>query len=90
MSSRSHCGTIAIRVDGNDRLNEVAAYLPGFRAEHVARVVNALTEDETVEVEIVVAPVVCGRSSKVPTEVFELLDTLPSYTRQRATFASRT
>ncbi|SRX96063.1 type III restriction protein res subunit [Arthrobacter chlorophenolicus A6] [Mycobacterium shimoidei] len=81
---------LAKRVDGNDRLNEVAAYLPGFRAEHVARVVNALTEDETVEVEIVVAPVVCGRSSKVPTEVFELLDTLPSYTRQRATFASRT
>jgi type III restriction enzyme len=82
---------LAKRVDGgDDRLNEVAAYLPGFRAEHVARVVHALTEDETVEVDIVVAPVVCGRSSKVPTQVFDLLDTLPSYTRQRATFSSRT
>ncbi|KMV16485.1 phosphate ABC transporter permease [Mycolicibacterium conceptionense] len=81
---------LAKRVDGDDRLNEVAAYLPGFRTEHVARVVNALTEDETVEVDIVVAPVMCGRSSNVPSEVFDLLDTVPSYTRQRATFSSRT
>lgn len=81
---------LAKRVEGDDRLNEVAAYLPGFRAEHVARVVNALTEDETVEVDIIVAPVVCERSSKVPSEVFSLLDTLPSYTRQRTTFPSRT
>lgn len=81
---------LAKRVEGDDRLNEVAAYLPGFRAEHVAKVVNALTEDETVEVDIVVAPVVCERSSKVPAQVFDLLDTLPSYTRQRTTFPSRT
>lgn len=82
---------LAKRVDGgDDRLNEVAAYLPGFRTEHVARVVNALTEDETVEVDVVVAPVMCGRSSKVPSEVFDLLDTTPSFTRQRATFSSRT
>ena len=82
---------LAKRADsGDDRLNEVAAYLPGFRTEHVARVVNALTEDETVEVDIVVAPVVCGKSSMVPAELFELLDTLPSYTRQKASFSSRT
>ncbi len=82
---------LAKRIEGgDDRLNEVAAYLPGFRTEHVARVVNALTEDETVEVDVVVAPVMCGRSSKVPSEVFDLLDTTPSYTRQRATFSSRT
>lgn len=82
---------LAKRVDGgDDRLNEVAAYLPGFRTEHVVRVVNALTEDETVEVEIVVTPVVCVRASNVPTAVFDLLDTLPSYTRQKATFSSRT
>ena len=82
---------LAKRVDGgDDRLSEVAAYLPGFRTEHVARVVNALTEDETVEVDVVVAPVVCGKSADVPAELFDLLDTLPSHTRQRASFSSRT
>ncbi|MFZ2526317.1 MAG: DEAD/DEAH box helicase family protein [Rhodococcus sp. (in: high G+C Gram-positive bacteria)] len=82
---------LAKRVDGgDDRLNEVAAYLPGFRTEHVARVVNALTEDETVEVDVVVAPVVCEKSADVPPELFDLLDSLPSYTRQRTTFSSRT
>ncbi|UIR39650.1 hypothetical protein LZP97_26520 (plasmid) [Rhodococcus sp. DMF-1] len=82
---------LAKRIDGGDnRLNEVAAYLPGFRTEHVARVVNALTEDETVEVEVLIAPVICGRSPKVPAVLFELLDTLPSYTRQKTMFSSRT
>jgi type III restriction enzyme len=82
---------LAKRVDGgDDRLDEVAAYLPGFRTEHVARVVNALTEDETVDVDIVISPVLCGRSTTVPPELFELLDTLPSYARQRAAFSSRT
>lgn len=82
---------LAKRVDGgDDRLNEVAAYLPGFRTEHVARVVNALTDDETVEVDVVVAPVVCEKSTDVPAELFDLLDTLPSHTRQRTSFGSRT
>ncbi|QIK50354.1 DEAD/DEAH box helicase family protein (plasmid) [Gordonia terrae] len=82
---------LAKRVDsGDDRLNEVAAYLPGFRTEHVARVVNALTEDENVEVDVVIAPVVCEKSANVPAELFDLLDTLPSYTRQRTSFSSRT
>lgn len=82
---------LAQRVDGgDDRLNEVVAYLPGFKTEHVIRVVNALTEDETVKVEVLIAPEVCQRSSKVPSEVFELLDTLPSYTRPKTTFPTRT
>lgn len=81
---------LAKRVDGDDRLNEVSAYLPGFRTEHVARVVNALTEDETVEVDVVVAPVLCKQSLKVPPALFGFLETLPSYTRQKATFSSRT
>jgi type III restriction enzyme len=82
---------LAKRVDGgDDGLNEVVAYLPGFKTEHVTRVVNALTEDETVQVEIMVAPEICGRSSAVPSDVFELLDTLPSYTRPKATFSTRT
>ncbi|MFT4397809.1 DEAD/DEAH box helicase [Gordonia lacunae] len=81
---------LAKRVDGgDDRLSEVAAYLPGFRTEHVARVVNALTEDETVEVDVVVAPVVSVKSADVPAELFDLLDTMPSHTRQRASFSSR-
>lgn len=82
---------LADRVDGgDDRLNEVVAYLPGFKTEHVTKVVKALTEDETVEIEVVVAPVVCERSDTVPTELFEQLDTLPSYMRPKATFATRT
>lgn len=75
---------------GDDRLNEVVAYLPGFRTEHVVKVVTALTEDETVQVEVQIDPVVCERSPDVPPELFELLDMLPSYTRPRATFSTRT
>ncbi|MFI7125869.1 DEAD/DEAH box helicase [Nonomuraea sp. NPDC050153] len=82
---------LAKRVDaGDDRLNEVVAYLPGFRTEHVARVVNALTEDETVQVEVMITPEVCSRSATVPAKLFELLDTLPSYMRPKATFPTRT
>lgn len=82
---------LAARVDGgDDRLNEVVAYLPRFKVEHVTRVVRALTEDETVQVEVIIAPEICVRSSQVPGDVFELLDTLPSYCRPTATFASRT
>lgn len=82
---------LAKRVDGgDDRLNEVVAYLPGFKTEHVVRVVNALTKDETVQVEILISPETCGRSSKVPSTIFDLLDTLPSYMRPKSTFTSRT
>lgn len=82
---------LANRVEGgDDRLNEVAAYLPGYRTEHVAAVVKALTQDETVKVDIVVAPVTCTRSASVPSKVYDLLDTLPSYTRPKTTFPSRT
>ncbi|WP_280491059.1 DEAD/DEAH box helicase [Nocardia asiatica] len=82
---------LAKRVDGgDDRLNEVVAYLPGFKTEHVVRVVNALTEDENVKVEIMITPEICGRSTKVPGALFDLLDTLPSFTRPKATFSTRT
>ncbi|MFE3280044.1 DEAD/DEAH box helicase [Nocardia sp. NPDC059239] len=82
---------LAKRVDGgDDRLNEVVAYLPGFKTEHVVRVVNALTEDETVKVEIMITPEICGRSTTVPGALFDLLDTLPSFTRPKATFPTRT
>jgi type III restriction enzyme len=82
---------LASRVDtADDRLNEVAAYLPGYKTEHVAAVVKALTEDETVKVDIVIAPVTSTRSPSVPSQVFDLLDTLPSYTRPKTTFPTRT
>ncbi|ORM25200.1 DEAD/DEAH box helicase family protein [Williamsia sp. 1135] len=82
---------LAKRVDSaDDRLSEVSAYLPGFRTEHVIRVVNALTEDETVNVEVMITPVMCARSPEVPNAIFELLDTLPSYARQKSAFNTRT
>lgn len=82
---------LAQRVDGgDDRLNEVVAYLPGFRTEHVTRVVNALTNDETVQVEVIIAPETCVRSTTVPADLFDVLDTLPSYTRPRIAFPTRT
>jgi type III restriction enzyme len=82
---------LAQRIDeGDDRLNEVAAYLPGFRTEHVTNVVKSLTQDETVEVEVLIEPVYCVRNSAVPAVVFERLDTLPSYMRAKTTFTTRT
>lgn len=82
---------LAQRVDGgDDRLNEVVAYLPGFRTEHVTRVVKALTEDESVEMEVVIAPETCERSTTVPPRLFDLLDTVPSYLRPKAHFSTRT
>ncbi|MCB0909333.1 MAG: DEAD/DEAH box helicase family protein [Nocardioidaceae bacterium] len=82
---------LAKRVDGgDDRLDEVVAYLPGYKTEHVQRVVNALTDDETVRVEILIAPEVCARSTGVPAALFDLLDTIPSYERPRVTFSTRT
>lgn len=82
---------LAKRVDGaDDRLNEVVAFLPGYKTEHVQRVVNALTDDETVRVEVLISPEVCVRSSEVPGKVFDLLDSLPSYERPRASFPTRT
>lgn len=82
---------LARRVDsGDDRLNEVVAHLPQFNTQHVVKVVAALTEDETVETEVLIAPVLCERSPDVPAELFTLLDTLPSFTRPRASFPNRT
>lgn len=82
---------LAKRVEGtDDRLNEVVAFLPGYKTEHVQRVVNALTDDETVKVEILLSPEVCVRSPEVPPTVFDLLDSIPSYERPRAAFTTRT
>lgn len=81
---------LATRVEGDDRLNEVSAYLPGYRTEHVSRVVKALTDDESVKVDVIISPVVCPRAPGVPQAVFDLLDVLPSYTRPRTVHTTRT
>lgn len=83
---------LAERVSGDTRLNEVVAYLPGYRREHVASVVNALTSDEAgdVEVNVVIAPVECPLNRNVPSAVFKLLDSVPSYMRPAAGFRSVT
>ncbi len=81
---------LADRVEGDDRLNEVVAYLPGFRTEHVSNVVKSLTEDETVQVSVLIEPVACERNPAVPSELFERLDTLPSYLRSAKSFPTRT
>ncbi|MET0931579.1 MAG: DEAD/DEAH box helicase family protein [Aeromicrobium sp.] len=81
---------LARRVAGDDLLNSVVAYLPGFNAEHVVKVVTALTSDETAEIELVIDSVDCVRSPTVPNGAFELLQSLPSYARPQASHASRT
>jgi type III restriction enzyme len=83
---------LAERVSGDTRLNEVVAYLPGYRREHVAAVVKALTSEEAgdVEVMVVIAPVECQPNPEVPATMFEMLDSLPSYMRPAAGFRSAT
>jgi type III restriction enzyme len=83
---------LAERVSGDERLNEVVAYLPGYRSEHVASVVAALTSDDagSVDVPILIEPVDCVPNPKAPKETFEMLDTLPSYARPATGFRSVT
>lgn len=79
---------LARRVDGDDLLNSVVAFLPGFNAEHVIKVVNALTTDETVDVEIVIESADCLRAA-VPEEVDVAIAALPSVARPAAAHATR-
>jgi len=81
---------LAQRVEGDDRLNEVVAYLPGFKVEHVARVVKSLTENETVQVPVLIDPEYCKWNPDVPREVQGVLEALPSYERPASSPASRT
>ncbi len=80
---------LARRVEGDDLLNSVVAFLPGFSAEHVIKVVSALTSDETVDVEIVIESADCVRAD-VPARVDEVITALPSVARPTATHSSRT
>lgn len=80
---------LAARANGAELLDSVVAYLPGFRLEHVTRVVEALTSEQTVESEVVIEPVVCVRAD-LPKAVFELLGSLTSFKREAASAPSRT
>ncbi|MGH3493989.1 MAG: DEAD/DEAH box helicase, partial [Sciscionella sp.] len=83
---------LAERVNGDSILNDVSAYLPGYRSEHVAAVVKALTSDEAgdIEVRVVIAPVECRPNPTVPSPGFELLDSMASYMRPATGFRSVT
>ena len=81
---------LARRVDGDDLLNSVVAFLPGFNSEHVIKVVNALTSDETVDVDIVIEAVDCIRDPTLPATVDEAIIALPSFARPPVTHATRT
>lgn len=52
--------------------------------------VKSLTEDEAVQVEVLIEPVCCVRNPAVPRVLFERLDLLPSYMRAKTNFATRT
>lgn len=80
---------LARRVEGDDLLNSVVAFLPGFNAEHVIKVVDALTSDENVGTEFVIESVDCVRAD-VPSEVEGVITSLPSVARPVAPHASRT
>lgn len=70
---------LAGRANDVELLDSVVAYLPGFRLEHVTRVVTALTSDETVESEVVIEPATCRRAAH--DDAAALLGSLVSYKR---------
>lgn len=80
---------LAARANGAELLDSVVAYLPGFRLEHVNRVVEALTSEQTVESEVIIEPVTCVRAD-VPDSAFVLLGSLTSFKRETASAPSRT
>jgi type III restriction enzyme len=73
---------LARRIATDDVLNTVALYLPHYNDEQVAKVVSGLQSDEaTFTSRIETDTVVCPKNSTVPEAVWELLASLPTYTR---------
>ena len=72
---------LARRITTDDALNSVTCYLPRFDEQAVTAVIEALTKPgEPGEVaEIVTHARVFERNPKVPTEVFEFVEALPSW-----------
>jgi type III restriction enzyme len=73
---------LARRIATDDVLNTVALYLPYYADVHVAQVVAGLQSDESIIIsKVEVDPVTCGRNTKVPDTVWDLINSLPTYTR---------
>lgn len=67
---------------GNELLNSVALYLPGFESGSVAKVIDTLSDgDDVVSSKVEVDPLVCLRNDKVPQDVWDVAEQLPTYTR---------
>jgi type III restriction enzyme len=73
---------LARRIATDDVLNTVALYLPHYDDEQVEEVIKGLQSDETnLTATIEVDSIVCGRNSKVPAPVWNVVAGLPTYTR---------
>ena len=72
---------LARRVATNQTLNDVHCYLPRFNKKQVKEIVDRFAQGKNDEppVEIIENPVVVERNDAVPDEVFDLLQTLPTY-----------
>lgn len=81
---------LASRADDVELLDSVVAYLPGFRLEHVVKVVNALTSDQSVESDVIIEPALCRRSSALTGDVLETLESLVSFRRDTVQSLSAT
>ena len=72
------------RIATDDALNSVTCYLPLFNRKALSSIKNELegkgsdNGQNKVGPEVMRAPQVFGRNAKLPTEVFEFLETLPS------------
>lgn len=72
---------LARRIPTDQTLNDVACYLPRFNRQQVKEIVDRFAEGKNDEppVEIVTNPVVIERNDQVPDEVFDLVESLPTY-----------
>lgn len=72
---------LARRIGTDDRLNTVSLYLPGFDETAVDTVLAKLANDPDLvpPVDVAKDPVVCLRNTALPSAVFEVLGSLPTY-----------
>jgi type III restriction enzyme len=71
---------LARRITTDDVLNTVALYLPHFDEAQVDQVRAGLRSENIVS-KVEIGSVTCGRNKKVPKDVWERLNSLPTYTR---------
>jgi type III restriction enzyme len=72
---------LARRIPTDQTLNDVHCYLPRFDKAQVDGIVNRFTEGKGDEppVEVITEPVRVWRNERIPSEVFELAEALPTY-----------